>query len=84
MTPSGTLEQVAAIVADTLGLDAVTLTPSTTAADVEGWDSLANVQIIVAIEKKFGMRFRTGDIATIRNVGELVARIDARITDPAG
>jgi acyl carrier protein len=75
------LEQVARIVADTLGSDTVTLTPDTTAADVEGWDSLANVQIIVAIEKHYRIRFRTGEIASIRNVGELVARIERRISD---
>lgn len=72
------LEQVSQIVAETVGLDALALTPAMTAADVDGWDSLANVQIIVAIEKRFGIRFRTGEIAAIRNVGELVARIEGR------
>jgi acyl carrier protein len=76
------LEQVAEIVADTVGLETLLLAPTTTAADVEGWDSLANVQIFVAIEKRFGIRFRTGEIAAIKNVGELVARIEGRINDP--
>lgn len=75
------LEQVSVIVAETVGLDSLALTPAMTAADVEGWDSLANVQIIVAIEKRFGIRFRTGEIATIKNVGELVARIEGRTND---
>jgi acyl carrier protein len=76
------LEQVAEIVADTVGLETLLLTPATTAADVEGWDSLANVQIFVAIEKRFGIRFRTGEIASIKNVGELVTHIKGRINDP--
>ena len=59
------LQQVTEIIADTLGLDDLTLTPATTAADVEGWDSLANVQILVAIEKRFRIQFRTGEIAAM-------------------
>jgi acyl carrier protein len=80
MTDDQILKQVGEIVADTVGLDTLVLTATTTAADVEGWDSLANVQIIVAIEKRFGIRFRTGEIASIKNVGELVVRIAARIS----
>jgi acyl carrier protein len=78
MTHAEILEQIEGIVADTIGLDSLSLTPSSTAADVEGWDSLANVQIIVGIEKRFGIRFRTGEIAAIKNVGELIARIAER------
>jgi acyl carrier protein len=80
MTQAQILEQVEEIVADTIGLDSLSLTLSSTAADVEGWDSLANVQIIVAIEKRFGIRFRTGEIAAIKDVGELIARIAERIS----
>ena len=82
MRPETILGQVAEIIADTVGLDTLTLTHTTTAADVEGWDSLANVQIFVAIEKRFGIRFRTGELASIKNVGELVARIEGRINGP--
>lgn len=80
MTAAEILEQVTRIVAETVGLDDLALVPSMTAADVEGWDSLAHVQIIVAIERAFGLRFRTGEIATIKNVGELVERIGARMS----
>lgn len=78
MTADEVLTQVSVIVADTLGHEAVVLQPTSTAADVEGWDSLAHVQIIVAIERAFGIRFRTGEIATIKTVGDLVDRILAR------
>jgi acyl carrier protein len=79
MTEAEILDRVRRIVAETVGLDTVVLSPATVAADVDGWDSLANVQIVVAIEKHFGIRFRTGEIASIRNVGELIARIKSRI-----
>jgi acyl carrier protein len=78
MTHDEILAKVSDIVAEIVGLDGVVLQPSTSAADVEGWDSLANVQILVSIETTFGLRFRTGEIATIRNVGELVERIAER------
>lgn len=51
----------------------------TTADDVEGWDSLSNVELIVALESKFGVRFHTGEIARMRNVGELVDAIEKRL-----
>ena len=75
MTDENILSSVSSIVARIVGLDDLVLQPTTTAADVEGWDSLAHVQILVAIETEFGIRFRTGEIATIRSVGELVSRI---------
>jgi acyl carrier protein len=81
MTDAEILQRVARIVADVLGLDGLVLTKATTAPDVEGWDSLANMQIIVAIEKAFGIRFRTGEIASMKNVGALVTRVGERIVD---
>ena len=50
----------------------------TTAATVPGWDSLANVELMVEVEQAFGIRFRTGEVAGLRNVGELVAVIARR------
>jgi acyl carrier protein len=43
----------------------------TTAADVANWDSISNVELIVALEAEFGIRFRTGEIASLRNAGDL-------------
>lgn len=75
MTQPDILSRVSAIVGDVLAIDNLSLEPSTTARDVEGWDSLTHVQIIVAIEKAFNIRFRTGEMTGIANVGELVSRI---------
>lgn len=78
MTDAEILERLNGVVSDTLDLD-VSLQPSTTAADVEGWDSLAHIQIIVAVERSFGIRLRVGEMASIANVGELVSRIATRV-----
>lgn len=79
MTEAEILERLNGVVSDTLALETLSLQPSMTAADVEGWDSLAHVQIIVAIERSFGIRLRVGEMASITNVGELVSRIATRV-----
>lgn len=80
MTPEEVLQKLTRIVIDTLGLEeSFRLEPSMTAADVDGWDSLTNVQIIVAIEKSFGVRFSTGEVASMKSVAELVSRTTARL-----
>jgi acyl carrier protein len=56
--------------------DALTLAPGTTAAEVEGWDSVATVELMVAIEREFGFRFRTGEMARLKDVGQLIERIE--------
>jgi acyl carrier protein len=48
---------------------------STTADDVASWDSLSNVELIVALESEFGVRFRTGELANLKSVGDLADMI---------
>ena len=79
MTHTEILDRINGIVAEVLGTDELSLNLSTTAADVEGWDSLTHVQIMVAVERAFGIRFRTGEMAALANVGELVHRIASRL-----
>ena len=50
------------------------------ARDVAQWDSLANVQLMVMVEKKFGFKFKTGEIAGLANLGELVELVFAKKT----
>ena len=58
--------------------------PATTADDVEDWDSVTNVELLVALELEFGVRFSTGEMARLRNVGELAERIAASQGEAAG
>jgi acyl carrier protein len=51
-----------------------------TAADVENWDSLTHINLIVALEKAFGIRFTTGEAgASLKNVGELRTLIERKL-----
>ena len=45
--------------------------PATTAADVEGWDSLAHINLVVAIEKKYKVKFALGELQELKNVGDM-------------
>ena len=58
--------------------DDVELTRATTAKDVEGWDSLMHVTLLINVEKAFGIKFSSGEVASLKNVGEMVDLIDAR------
>ena len=50
----------------------VSLTNETTAEDVDGWDSLTQIQLIVAIEKAFDIKFTSEEIVSWKNVGEML------------
>lgn len=49
----------------------IQLTRQTTANDVQGWDSLMHINLIVAIEKEFGVRFTMLEVMSLNNVGDL-------------
>jgi len=73
--PSNILKQVNNIFIGILDDDSIVLNNTTTANDVEGWDSLTHVQLIVAIEKHFKIRFASAEIQKFRNVGEMCEAI---------
>jgi acyl carrier protein len=63
---------------DKVFLQTVVVTPELTANDVEEWDSLLHVSLILAIEEEFQTRFRVGEVEGTANVGELAALIAKR------
>lgn len=72
MTKQEILSQVEEIFRDVLDNEEIVLTDMTTANDVEDWDSLTHIQLIVAIEKHFGIKFTSKEILSWANVGEMV------------
>jgi len=72
-------ERVRSVIVDVFGDDDVVLGPETTADDVDGWDSVSNLEVMIALEREFGIRFSTGEMASIENVGQLVERIATHV-----
>lgn len=67
--------QVQDIFRDVLDDEKLILSDETTANDVEDWDSLSHIQLVVAIEKQFNMKFSAKEILSWKNVGDMVDRI---------
>lgn len=66
------LAKLQEIFQDVLDNEDIMLTPETTADDIEEWDSLAHVQLVVALEKKFQIKFSSKEIMSWANIGEIV------------
>lgn len=64
--------------ADVFDDESIQLTPKLSAKDVDGWDSLTHIRLILTIEKAFRIKFSTSEIGKLENVGDLVALIKAR------
>ena len=73
------LDQVQEIFRDILDNEDIVLANETTANDVEEWDSLSHIQLIVAIEKLFKLKFTSLEIMKWKNVGEMIDTIYQRI-----
>ena len=60
---------------DVFDNDALVVSEGMTAADVPTWDSLSNINMIIAVEKAFGVKFSIKDVRNLKNVGELLELI---------
>lgn len=55
--------------------DAITVNAKTSAEDIDEWDSLEHINLIVAVEKCFGIKFTMGEVTGMKNVGEMISII---------
>ena len=60
--------------------DAIVIIPETSADDIEGWDSLSHVNLIIAVELKFNIEFTQQEIRSFSNVGEMEKCIENKLT----
>ena len=73
------LKKIQPIFQDIFDDDKLIVYEETTAADVERWDSFAQMQIVMAIEQMFGIKFSTDEVTGFKNVGDVVKAIDNHI-----
>lgn len=59
--------------------DEIIISDEMTANDIDEWDSLTHIQLIVACEKEFGCKFKTTEIIDLKNVGEFIALLKRKI-----
>lgn len=57
----------------------IVVNENTTADDIEDWDSLEHINLVVAIENEFGIKFSMGETTSLKNVGEMVSLINQKL-----
>ncbi|MBQ7498751.1 MAG: acyl carrier protein [Selenomonas sp.] len=75
---SGALLEMREIIRDVFDDDSLDITESTCAKDIEDWDSIAQMDIVLAVERHFCVRFRPEEIASFKNVGDMLKLVQAR------
>ena len=71
-------ERLTGIFRDLFDDDTIVITPQLTADDVAEWDSLRHIQLILAVQRAFKVKFSAAETANLKNVGELVSLIRAK------
>ncbi|MDD2707864.1 MAG: acyl carrier protein [Verrucomicrobiae bacterium] len=73
-----TIEKLNGIFQTVFDNDEIDIRPEMTANDVDGWDSLSHVNLILAVEKGFQIRFTEKELLTFKNVGDLLRGIESK------
>lgn len=79
MTRQEVYQKLNLVFQDVFDDDSIVVNDNTTAADIEDWDSLEHINLMVAIEKDFGMKFSMAEVTGLKNVGEMVDVILKRL-----
>ncbi|HXV19657.1 MAG TPA: acyl carrier protein [Desulfuromonadales bacterium] len=74
-----TLEQLTPIFREVFDDEGITLTRQTTADDIDAWDSLSHMNLIVAVELRFKVKFALGELQALKNVGDLSDLVDKKL-----
>ena len=80
MNSDSLLKEINAIFIDIMDNDKIVLTSDSTANEIEEWDSLTHIQVIVAIEKHFKIKFSSTEIRDFKNVGQLCESVRQKLS----
>lgn len=72
-------EKLQEIFRDIFDDEELVITEGMTAADIEDWDSLAQINLIIAIEKEFGIKFNLEEVSKLKNIGEMLNLINLKV-----
>lgn len=78
MTREEVYEELNGVFQDVFDDESIVVNDETTADDIEDWDSLEHINLIVSVEKKFGVKFNIGEVHSMQKVGDMVTLILAK------
>lgn len=76
---SQTLEQLNEVFQDVFEDDDLQVQPDTSAKDIDEWDSLMHVNLVLAVESRFNVRFTSTEVAALKDVGELTELVEKKL-----
>lgn len=79
MTKNDIFEKLNLVFRDVFDDEDIVVTEVTTANDIEDWDSLEHINLIIEVEKAFGIKFSMGEVNTMKNVGEMAELIEKKL-----
>ncbi|QPF90273.1 acyl carrier protein [Bradyrhizobium commune] len=79
MTSPQIYEKLTGIFRDVFFEDDLSISPETTADDVDGWDSLTHIRLVLEVSKAFGVNFTASEIGSLKNVGEFAELIEKKL-----
>lgn len=78
MNNNDIVERLNEVFRDVFGDPSISVTPSTTSADIEDWDSIEHINLVAAVENEFGLRFKMREVSGMKDVGEMISIIAER------
>ncbi len=82
--PQMSMDDFRALLEDVLEESDLAVGPETTARDIQNWDSLNHVRVLVRIEREYGIDLPVGDVESAKNVGELLALVNRLLAAKSG
>jgi acyl carrier protein len=79
-TVNATMQKLQEVFCDLFEDDDIVVSRNTGAADVDGWDSLMHVTLMLEVERAFGVRFSSGEVADLVDVGQLVDLVESKVS----
>ncbi len=81
MTKEEVYEKLNSVFRDVFDDESITVNDNTTSNDIEDWDSLEHINLLVAIEQAFNIKFNMAEVTNMKNVGEMVNIILSRVKE---
>lgn len=72
MNRNDVVKRLTQVFRDVFDDDSIVISDSTTSADIEDWDSIEHINLVDAVEKEFGLRFKMREVSGMKNVGEMI------------